>query len=296
MSDLTVAEAVEGYVSDRLLRGEIGDNSAQQFRWRLGVLARVVGPGQPVRALDKRAVVAYQREIGSARPASRRALLSTLKQFMAWLVDEGHLDIDPTLRMARVREPRRIPRALTGGEVGRLLAACQDPRETFSIKIMLALGLRRIEVARLELGDIDWERRTVQVQGKADHERVLPLVPDAEAALEEFLAWRGHEPGALVAGKDGDGLDVKYLGVLVNDVFRRAALKKGRHDGISAHALRHTAASDVLDRCGNVRTVQQMLGHASLQTTQIYLRRANLDQLREAMGGRSYAGSEVPRG
>ena len=75
-------------------------------------------------------------------------------------------------------------------------------------------------------------------------------------------------------------------------LFWEAGLKKANYDGRSAHALRHTAASDVLDRCKNVRTVQAMLGHASIATTQIYLRRANLDQLREAMSGRDYVLSD----
>jgi site-specific recombinase XerC len=74
-----------------------------------------------------------------------------------------------------------------------------------------------------------------------------------------------------------------------------ASIKTMARDGVGPHALRHTAASDVLDRCNNVRTVQEMLGHSSLATTQIYLRRASLGQLREAMEGRDYlAGATVP--
>ena len=67
-----------------------------------------------------------------------------------------------------------------------------------------------------------------------------------------------------------------------------AGIKRGAGDGVSAHALRHTAASDVLDRCHDVRTVQAMLGHVSIATTQIYLRRADLSRMREAMAGRDY--------
>ena len=75
--------------------------------------------------------------------------------------------------------------------------------------------------------------------------------------------------------------------------MRRAGVKRGNYDGVSGHALRHTAASDVLDRCGDLRQVQQMLGHSSLATTAIYLRRADAGQIRAAMEGRDY-GHDMP--
>jgi integrase/recombinase XerD len=213
-----------------------------------------------------------------------------------WLLACGHLDSDPTLRMVRVREPRRVPRALSPGDVARLLDACESPRERFVIRIMVTLGLRRIEVARLHTADIDWDRRLLHVRGKADNERVLPLVDDAVDALRDYLAWRGDHPGPVLeqfngrSRPTGASLSAPYIGDIASRVFDRAGVKRGPWDGNSGHALRHTAASDVLDRCGNVRTVQAMLGHVSLQSTQIYLRRASLDQLRDAMSGRTYGG------
>lgn len=97
--------------------------------------------------------------------------------------------------------------------------------------------------------------------------------------------WKVERPAPAVLGTR---LDRHNLSALLTKLMVDAGIKGAGRDGISAHALRHTAASDALDRCHDVRTIQAMLGHSSLATTQIYLRRANLDQMREAMGGRYY--------
>lgn len=289
---LTMMEAIDLYVGGRRDRGEFTAKSARNYFYRLRKLARSAGVDLPVAELDRGRLLDYLRSIGDQKPASRRAHLSAVKGFCAWAVDEGHLGSDPTLRVAKIKEPRRVPRALTAEQVGQLLAACRDPRETFVIRLMLALGLRRIEVAQLEMSDIDLDRRILTVRGKGSHERVLPLVPDVLDALDVWLAYRGRQPGPLVTNwkgtHAGGEASAVWVGLLVNNVFRRAGFKTGPKDGLSAHALRHTAASDVLDKCHDVRTVQAMLGHSSLATTQIYLRRASLDTLRDAMGGRSY--------
>lgn len=156
--------------------------------------------------------------------------------------------------------------------------------------LMVGMGLRCVEVSRADVADFDPAACTLLVRGKAGHERVLPVPVDIAALVVGYLDEVGWQAGPLVRPLSGQHRRVSEhtLSRRVADIMREALVKRRPHDGVSAHALRHTAASDVLDRCHDVRVVQQMLGHQSLATTQIYLRRASLDQLREAMEGRTY--------
>lgn len=267
--------SVERYVSDRLARGEIGAATARQLRWRLSTLVRLF-PELEVSALEREHVVAWARTIGWQRPASRRAYLSTVRTFVRWAIDEELLEVDPTARLGRVREPRREPRALSEGQMAQLKLALPDDRARLVVALMSRLGLRCVEVARLGVQDWDTAQRTLRLRGKADNERLVAVPDDVRALL--FAHLHGRSDGPLV-----DGM-AATLSRQVSTWMDAAGLKAGPHDGVSAHALRHTAASNAYERCRNVRVVQELLGHANIATTDRYLRRANLDQQRAALG------------
>ena len=298
----TLGDAVTAYVWDRRQRGELNDKSARGLASRLKMLTNVAGDDLPIGDFDRRAVLNFQRATGDQASGSRRAYLSTVRVFSQWAIAEGLLNVDPTIGIAPVKEPRRVPRALAEADVTRLLrAASEDPRDLALVWLMVGCGVRCIEVSRLELADYDDRARTVLVQGKAGHERLLPVPAAATSALNAYLATVPRLPGPLLrpshlAGANREAhLSSQYVSKVVNDLMIKAGIKHPGRRGVSAHALRHTCASDVLDRCGNVRTVQAILGHASLATTEIYLRRADLGQMRDALEGRSY-GTETLEG
>lgn len=275
---LLLADAVGAYVKGRYARGEIGVASARQIAWRLGRMAGACPAGLDVAELTATHLLDWQAIVGAQRPASRRAYLSTVRGFVRWCIDEGLLDADPTGRLARVREPRRPPRALTAAQVGRLALVLPTVRADLIVALMARLGLRCVEVARLDLADWDQDTAVLHVVGKGDNERYLPVPPDVETLLYRHV-------GARTAGKVV-GSTAHRISRQVGGWMAQAGIKTGPHDGISAHALRHTAASDLLDNCHDVRTVQIFLGHTSLATTQRYLRRPDLDAIRAALGDR----------
>jgi site-specific recombinase XerC len=270
-----ISEAVAAYVADRAGRGEISALTAGHLRSRLGMLVEACPNDLDIGALDRDRVRAWQITVGALGPASRRAYLSTVRTFCAWCTQEGFMAGDPTAGLARVREPRRAPRALSAGQVARLRLVLPDLRAEVIVALMLGCGLRCVEVSRLSLGDYDPDGRIIFVVGKRGDERLLPVPRWVAASVDTWAAYR--RAGPLI------GLSPGALSRHVSAWMADAGIKTGPRDGISAHALRHTCASDMLDRCGNVRTVQEALGHASLATTQRYLRRASLDQLRAAM-------------
>ena len=119
---------------------------------------------------------------------------------------------------------------------------------------------------------------------------MLPVPSEARRTLDAWLTVRGVVSGPMIFSytRPWAPLNADTISTMLSRWMNAAGIKHRRFDGISGHALRHTAASDTLDRCGDPEAVREMLGHISLTTTQIYLRRAQLGRLREAMEGRSY--------
>jgi site-specific recombinase XerD len=275
----SLGEAVAFYAADRHARGELTDTSARDISSRFARLIKMCPPGMAVAELDVERIKAWQREIGSFRPTTRRAYLSALRVFCRWAVDEGLLDADPTARLAKVKEPRTVPRALSGPQMDRLRAVVSgDDRAKLIIELMAVLGLRCTEVAALTIADVDPWARTIRVVGKGSHERLLPVPADIVGLLDVVI-------GARTAGPVMGGYTSARISLLVSAWMDASGMKTDRYDGISAHALRHTAASNLLDRCHDVRMVQALLGHSNISTTDRYLRVTNLDNLRQALEG-----------
>jgi site-specific recombinase XerD len=282
-------DAVKQWLLERQRSGEITPRTTRLLECRFPTFLEMFGD-QPVSGLDRRAIRQWSQRIGGYAPATRRAYLSTIGCFCRWCVDEGLLAEDVTRHVSRVREPRRIPRARQHDEVQRIYLHCHTLRDRAIIALMVQMGLRSVEISRLETGDWDMQAATMRVRGKAGHERLLPV---PTRAAEELCAYRDSipsRPGPLICDRrvHRHGLTSSAIQKVVSNIMREAGVKQYGHDGVTPHTIRHTAASDVLNECGNVRVVQNMLGHASLATTEMYLRIASIDQLREAMEGRDY--------
>ena len=294
--EMSVAELAGVYLSGRVARGELQANSARVAQERLAGLVDLCGPLAPS-ALTRPMLVRWQETVGHLAPSTRRHYISQVRRFCAWLAVEGFVAADPAVTLAMPREPRRAPRALGRKDVVALektaAGAARAPWAAPVVALMVGCGLRCVEISRLDLADYDDAKLTVTVRGKGGHQRVLPVPRSAAKALRRYIAERGPAAGPLfkAGGSKGspDGrLSARWISRRTGQLLAQAGVHTPG-DGRSAHALRHTAASDVLDRCHDVRIVQQMLGHESLATTQIYLRSADLGALREAMSGRDYS-------
>lgn len=285
----TLTQFTDHYVTGRLARGEINKRTAKGMRYNLRSFDASFS-NRPLSQLGPRAVERWMGQIGHLSPSSRRNHLSAVRGFCAWMIDHGHLDADPTAKVQRIRQPRSVPRALAHEEVTRLLASLPDLRARVIVMLMVGCGLRCVEVSRLSVTDYDPHGRVIFVVGKGGHERELPVPDSVAVVLDHYLEEQGVIDGPLIRSADGrgNGLSAETISTYVSRWMASAGLKHGRWDGRSAHALRHTAASDVLDRGAQITVVQAMLGHSSAAVTSIYLRRANIGQLRSAMEGRDY--------
>lgn len=283
------------YVRERSQRGELRPATRATYVQTLWLFVGAVGDVEPSR-LTRRKIERWLAE-GQWAPATRRQRLSIVRLFVRWMVDRGDLKRDPTIAIARVRGVRHLPRGLDTDQVEALLAVAGSARMTLILLLMVQEGLRRGEVARVEVGDVDMANRLLLVRGKGGHERVLPLSDETLEAMHTYLGERPARAGRLirseVPGCEHDGLSEPYITKLTHDVMVAAGVKRSPTDGVSAHALRHTMATDLLRNGAHIRNVQAALGHADLKSTQVYLPWV-VGELRESMAGRRYRRGEKP--
>jgi integrase/recombinase XerD len=214
-------------------------------------------------------------------PASIARAIAAVRSFHRFCVEEGLLVSDPAGEIGGPRVPQGIPKALSEAEVEALLGAVpgDGPRPTRDRAILETLyagGLRISELVGLDLGDIDLHDGFVRVLGKGNKERVVPVGRGARDALGDYLvhgrpellpAGRSRDP-ALFLNARGGRLTRQGAWLIVRGAGDRAGLR-GR---LFPHVLRHSCATHMLDRGADIRVVQELLGHASLSTTQVYTR------------------------
>jgi integrase/recombinase XerD len=282
----TLGQCASQYISTRYQRGEITKTTRDQFRYSLGNLCDFLGRDRVFERIDRHDI---ERWLGwmKVSAATQRLRLSTAKGLFQWAVIEGLTRKDPTLGIRGPKKPRSVPRGLTEEQVGAVLAAAEDSRSFLLLTLMLEEGLRAIEVSRLQLGDIDFGNKTMVVTGKGGHSRVLPVTDTTMTAINSYLADRGRHSGSLLLSykrsyaNGGDGITPPYAAKLAGAAFHRAGISE------SGHALRHTFAHGLIDAGASLRDVQGALGHVSITTTQIYIPRSGVAELRNFMGRRA---------
>lgn len=235
--------------------------------------------------LDELAV-AVQDWVNARRWAAstRCTNLGIVRPFLEWAGRRGHITVGVHAELGNPRRPDPLPRALSPAQVSRLLDAVPDRRGRVIVLLEFQCGLRRAEVARLDVADVDLVAGSALVHGKGRVQRIAYLSGDTIDAVRLWMIERGPGPGALVCALDRPGrrLTPTWIGMLVSRWLSDAGLKTGPGDGVSGHALRHSCATAMLRNGGNIRVVQRAMGHRSIQTTARYLR-ADDDEVREAM-------------
>ena len=221
----------------------------------------------------------------SPRSSARR--LSTLRRFYRYLLREGLIQDDPT---SDVRSPslgRPLPKAITEASVEKLLAAPPNTtlgvRDRAMLETMYASGLRVSELVALALNELDLTTGLVRVTGKGGKERIVPLGDEATGRLGEYLqAARPsllgeHKSGAVFLTRRGQPMTRQAFWQLI----KRYSALAGIDSSLSPHSLRHAFATHLLNHGADLRSVQMLLGHADLSTTQIYthVARARLQSL-----------------
>lgn len=286
----TTLELALRYVTWRQGAGELNTRSAAQIRSKLTDFA-ACAPCDPTR-VGARHVEAWLERPGLA-PSYRRSRLSALRGFCRWCVIHGYMRRDPTAAVRAPKVPEGVPKRLRPPEARALVAtAAADPRTLLIVLLMLQECLRRSEVAALDVEDIDFAEHTLAVRGKGgggQHTAVLPISAETWRALTTYLAVEGHRYGPLIRNRvrHDPRMAASTISQLVHDAMVDAGVKRPGDSSRTPHSCRHTGAHDMLARTHDVRAVQQALRHASVRSTEVYLR-GQVGELAQVMAGRRY--------
>lgn len=273
-----LARAVEAFLADVRARGRLAESSQQAYRRDLKRLADWCsrrGYRDPS-DLDAAALRAFTASLGRAGldPRSIQRHLSAIRKFCRWLVEQGVKKDNPAADLRAPRARRKLPRTLDPDQVARLLEIEGDRpldlRDRALLELCYSSGLRVSELADARWNRLDTAEGLLRVVGKGDKERVVPVGRHALAALREWrravAGFCGAQPAHIFVTARAAPLGVRAIQKRIAERARSQGL--GQH--VHPHQLRHSFASHILESSGDLRAVQELLGHANLSTTQIY--------------------------
>jgi integrase/recombinase XerC len=252
---------------------------------RFLVSRRLVSSPVDPASLSADAVRAYLQWLDhrGGKPASRARKLAAIKSFYRYLTRQGLLDRSPVEGMRTPKQPKFLPRVLTKDDADALMSfpagrTIASLRDRALLETLYSTGARVSEVVALDIGDVFESQGLVRLQGKGRKERIVPI---GEVALQAIRRYRGNlpqqasdvRPSALFCNRRGGRLTSRSVARLVTRYSSRLA-----GGAVSPHTLRHSFATHLLDEGADLRSIQEMLGHASLSTTQRYTHVAT-DQL-----------------
>jgi integrase/recombinase XerD len=208
--------------------------------------------------------------------SSTERKLACLKSFYKYLIREGKLDKDPTVDIKLPKKAKRLPKALGIGETIRLISSPREKdhisiRDVALLEMLYATGMRASEIVGLNISDINLSVSFVRCTGKGSKERIVPINKITLKAIKEYLEkarpeFPQKDKNALFLDKNGKRLSRQGLWLVVKKYVKLSGVK-GK---TSPHTLRHSFATHLLEKGADLRSVQEMLGHADISTTQIY--------------------------
>ena len=258
-------ETLRAYAGDLMRFGLFAAPDADQF------------DPTAVTTVQLRHYLAHLRQAGSARTTVARKV-ACLRSFYKFLIREGVVSDNPATSLIVPRREKRLPVFLDEAEVERLLAApdLADPagrRDHAILEMLYSTGMRIGELAAVSLEDVDLIGEVAKAKGKGKKERLVPLGQHAIQALRDYLAVRAAiargrrvNRRALLVNKAGGRLSDRGI----RRIFQKYARLVGLDERVSPHTLRHSFATHMLNRGADLRSVQELLGHASIASTQIY--------------------------
>ncbi|MFN8850815.1 MAG: site-specific tyrosine recombinase XerD [Inhella sp.] len=257
----------------------LSDNTRAAYARDLHALALWLHQqGSSLDAAQESDLLAYAsaRHAGS-RASSANRRLSSFKRYYRWALRESRIPADPTLRLGAAKQPLRVPKTLGEAQVDALLTAPgedtpQGLRDRARLELMYASGLRVSELVDLPSVGVNLRDGVVRVSGKGGKERLVPMGQAAVAAVQRYVA---EARATLLAGRSSHALFVTVQGAAMSRqmfwrLIKRYAVQAGILGSLSPHTLRHAFATHLLNHGADLRTVQLLLGHADLSTTQIY--------------------------
>jgi integrase/recombinase XerD len=270
-------DLIEDFLDYIKIERGYSDNTVQAYRRDLEQFSKFA-KNEGLRSTHRETVKRYLEHLHDegAAVATIERKLASLKSFFHYARGEEKAKEDPTADFVLPKKLKRLPKALSFSEIDRLLASARGKtplalRDTAVMELLYAAGLRASELIALNISDINLSVAFVRCLGKGNRERIVPVGKLALAAIKEYLdSGRPKQPikdqEALFLDKNGRRLTRQGLWLMVKKYMK----KTGIRSKASPHTLRHSFATHLLEKGADLRSVQEMLGHADISTTQIY--------------------------
>ena len=270
------------------------DNTLKAYGEDLGDLSSwLSGHGARACALDRDSLRSYLGDLVRAGYAERtiNRRLSAIRGTYLWLARMGEPVRAGAAAIEGRRQPRTLPRTMSDAEASRLIDSCDGSaaglRDRALLELLYGTGARISEASALDVASVDLEACQVRLFGKGSKERIVPLYASATSAISAYLT--DGRPRLVRPGGETDALFISSRGnrmsaAALRDRFERHVLLAGLDSGLTPHSMRHTFATELLSGGADLRSVQELLGHESLSTTQIYTH-LSVERLKAAARG-----------
>ena len=251
----TINEGIDDFISYLIVERNCPDTTIRAYRNDLEQLAKFLGdkPAATVTIADLRAWL----ESMDLAPSTIGRKLATARSYFRFGIREGWTNVNPARELDIPRRDKILPRILTEEQVGTILDRVESQRDRAILEVLYAGGLRVSELVGLDVDDVGESH--VKVFGKGGVERICPIGRKAIESLNEYFDERGDHPGPLFLNRFGNRLSDRAVRILLE-----------KYVGINPHTLRHSYATHLIDHGADVRDVQELLGHRSITSTQIY--------------------------
>ncbi|MYH73017.1 MAG: tyrosine recombinase XerD [Acidimicrobiia bacterium] len=283
---MSAGSGVEEFLDWLVLERGRAPSTCEAYRRDLSGYCEVLANrGRSPETADEEDVLAHVRQlqIWGMAPASVKRTMTAVRTFHQFLVVDGLRDDDPCSHVEIPRVPTGVPKALSEAEVDAVLDAVNgvdgvSRRDRAMLEVLYGTGMRISELVGMSLNDVDMAEAMVRVLGKGQKERILPVGRCAHEALAAWLvpAGRGEmEPDRWASQHDQEAVWLNQRGRRLSrqgawGVVKKRAQQAGLGARVSPHVLRHSCATHMLDHGADIRAVQELLGHASISTTQVY--------------------------
>ena len=234
-----------------------------------------------LREVDAKTLDRYVAALRKSHLASSSVarMVASIRGFYSFALSEGHIAVDPTTSLQKIRLQKSLPKPIGESEMARLLDSITletaiDRRDAALLELLYGTGCRVSEAMGVRLGDLDFSELLIKVTGKGAKQRLVPIGVTLLRALEEYLGPNGRpllikesRSDLLFIGSRGGGLTRQGADLVVRKRATQAGLPSAH---LSAHVFRHSCATHMLEHGADIRVVQELLGHASISTTQTY--------------------------
>ena len=274
-------DLLDSFLSYLVVEKGLSENTLESYgrdlkKFLLFIKSRGITSAREIKYGDILDFMIHSREEGLNATTIVRSMVS-IKQFFKYLLSEKVLSEDPTAHIKTPKMKKAIPGVISLDDVESILGAPDEStpeglRDAAMLEILYATGIRVSELIGLKLNDVNFELGFVVVYGKGSKERVVPI---GDKAREKLLSYLRDSRPALLKGRESKALFVTRRGAGMTrqgfwKIIKAQALKSGVTKKISPHTLRHSFATHLLERGADLRTIQVMLGHSDISTTQIY--------------------------